>query len=248
MIAFVHSTTTRENVKRGNLWIHLPLDTFSFSLVTSGASRPTQSLSIPPIAIKRCAHFGSDLIRIAHIENVICSRDCGPMWVRTFTRNYVIFSCQLHFDGSQQRARHRNNSFFIILLRTEHKTKKREKWKMMIFVFEMLVVCRFVVVRLFHRECVSSGSGVDAATPVWHHEYFNFNFTSGFPVSTTPFVIHPTEFSIFPFLFVSMHTAHCMRMNEVFFFTRNVMSQCAYVWSLDVWSVVHYLIQCEFDE
>lgn len=197
------------------LWPH------SFSIVTCSASR---SRSIPPIAIKRCAHFWSDLIRIAHIENVICSRDCAPIHSKLC---YFLMPAAYWWFAATRPS----NEYVVFHNSFEKRTwnEKKLKWKMMIFVFEMLVVCRFVVVRLFHRECVSSGSGFDVATPVCHHEYFNFNFTSGFPVSTTPFVTHPTEFCIF-FVFVCFH-AHCGTACEwmSFFLTRNVMSQCANV-------------------
>lgn len=201
-------------MKRGNLWIHLPFGHSRFRLWRAVRGRRRNFCVCHRLQLNAALILNwsnsNRVRRWARIKNVICPGDCGLMWVRTFSKNYVIFSCQLHFDGLQQRARRRNKFvfFFIFLSRTEHETEK-EKWKMMNFVFEMLVVCRFVVVictSLSQSEClVLVSTYLYARLASWIFQILPQDFR---------FQLHrhiSNRILNFSFLFVSMRTA-CERI------------------------------------
>lgn len=212
--------------------VHLPLDIFSFSFVTCSASpvqrnfRVFHRLQLNAALILIWSNLNIVRCR-ARIENVICPRGCEPMWVRTFSKNYVIFSCQLHFDGLQQRARQRNYFVFFFFFHISLRKPKNEKWWILCLKCWSSVGLSWLYVRLIHTENVCRL--VLVSTFLRPFSIMNIsNFTSGFPVSTTPFrhILSIQPNSSF-FVFVCFH-AHCaMHANDFFFFTRNVMSQCS---------------------
>lgn len=204
-------------------FIYLWISSVSFEtcvLCAFSASFLTHFSCVLPIAIKRCAHLicsNSNMCDCAGhsvsercIKNVICPGGCG-LCARISLQVYTPFSCQLHLDGSLHRARQRN--VIRLFQKTEtwnekqnrNKKLKNEKWWFLNSKYAAFLPARRD--RLFpiswrEREWMYVVwfwlHSFDACLAAWIFQ----NFTSGFPVSTTPFpfVTDRTEISIFVFV------------------------------------------------